>query len=107
MKAIDKGVLLRIISAVLLIFAVLEIGGCGKSYSRDEFSKLVMHKSAAEVKSALGEPAWINEGKPVTWIYHRKTFDAANQNKDDDKVSLILVPDAATGQENVIDVRFE
>ena len=107
MNAIDKSVLLRIFSAALLIFAVLGTAGCGKTYSHDEFSRLVMHKSAAEVKSALGEPAWISEGKPVTWVYHRKTFDAANQNKSDDKVSLIIAPDAATGEDKVVEVRFD
>jgi len=106
MKALEKGVLFRAFGAVLLL-AVFGIAGCGKSYSRNEFSQLVMHKTEAEVKSALGEPAWINEGKPVTWIYHRKTFDAANQNKEDDKVSLIFAPDVPTGQDKVIDVKFD
>ena len=106
MKVIDKGNLLPIFSAVLLIVAVLGIAGCGKRYSHDEFSQLTMHKSQAEVKTTLGEPAWINDGKPVMWIYHGKTFDSA-KNKDDDKVSLTFAPDAATGQERVIDIRFD
>ena len=106
MKAMDKGVLLRVFSAALVVLAVLGISGCGKAYSRDEFNQLVMHKSQAEVKNVLGEPAWINDGKPVMWVYHDKTFDAANK-KDDDKVSLTFAPDAATGQEKVIDIRFE
>jgi hypothetical protein len=53
----------------------------------------------------LGEPAWIDD-KPVTWIYHDKALAAAN-NKDDDKVPLTFAPDAATGQEKVIDIRVE
>lgn len=86
---------------------MLGLAGCGKTYNHDEFSKLVMHKSEAEVRSALGEPSWINDGKPVTWMYYRKTYDAANQNKDDYKASLKFAPDAATGQDKVVDVQFE
>ncbi len=106
MRANDKGVSLRIFSVALLIFSVLGIASCGKRYSRDEFNQLAMHKSQAEVKTALGEPAWINDGKPVMWIYHDKTFDAA-KNNDDDKVSLTFAPDAANGQDKVIDIRFD
>ena len=49
---------------------------------------MVMHKSPADVKATLGEPAWINDGKPLMWIYHDKTFDAAK--KVDDQVSSSL-----------------
>ena len=107
MKANDKSVLLRVFGAAIIIFAAMGIAGCGKTYSRDDFNKLVVNKSESEVKSAVGEPAWINDGKPTTWIYHSKTFDAANQNKSDSKASLTFGPDAAGGQEKVIEVRYE
>ena len=106
MKAIDKGILLRVFCAALLLAAALGIAGCGKAYSRDEFNKLVMHKTPAEVKSAVGEPAWINDGKPITWIYHDKTFDSTTK-KEDDKVSITFGQDTASGQEKVVDIRFE
>lgn len=30
-----------------------------------------MYETEVGVRSALGEPLWINDGKPVTWMYYR------------------------------------
>ena len=105
MRTIGKGVVSRIFGAALTILAVIGIAACGKTYGREEFSKMVMHKSPAEVTAAVGEPAWINDGKPSMWLYRNKTFDAAK--KDDHQVTLTFAIDATTGQETVVDVRFE
>ena len=101
-----KSVVLRLGGAMVVALAVLSMSGCGKSYSHDEFNALVMHKSEAEVKQVLGEPAWINDGKPAMWVYHGKTFDAAN-NKKDDKVSLTFGAEGSAGEQKVVDIRFD
>ena len=101
MNSTDNGLLLRLFNAALLLFLLLGLAGCGKDYSREQFTQLTMHKTEAEVRNALGEPARISDGKPKTWYYYGKTYNAANQNKDDYSASLKFAPDAASGQDGV------
>jgi len=106
MRADDKSLLLSIFHAALVLFVLVGLAGCGKNYSRDQFTQMAMHKTEAEVRGVFGEPSWISDGNPKTWIYYHKTFDVANQNKDDYKASLKFAPDAAAGSDKVVNVEF-
>lgn len=103
MKMTDKKVSFRSFSAALLIFAVLGFAGCGEDYTRAKFSQLVMDKTEAEVKTAVGEPNLI---KGDQWFYFRRTFNAKNENKADYKATLTFALDKATGQRTVHGVEF-
>ena len=79
MKTHDRGLLFRIINAAFVVLLLFGLAGCGKNYSRDEFTQLTMNKTEAEVRSVIGDPALIGD-KPKTWTYYHKTYNAANQN---------------------------
>lgn len=89
--------------AALLVFVALGFNGCGEDYSRTKFKQMVMNKTEAQVKEAVGEPLLVKDGK---WYYFRITFDSKNDNKEDYKASLTFKKDPTTGQNVVSGVEF-
>ncbi len=86
-----------------MVFFALGLNGCGEEYSRTKFKQLVMNKTEAQVKEAVGEPLLVKDGR---WYYFRITYDGKNENKEDYKASLTFKKDAATGQNIVSGVDF-
>ena len=54
----------------------------GKTYTRAEFRKLVMGKTAEQVKAAVGVPSSTNEGDTVSWNYMSRTVDEVTGKTD-------------------------
>lgn len=105
----NNSVSLRKFSAALVAVTALVMTGCGDVYVHEEFDKLTMNKSDAEVTTAIGKPTAVdaNDPKHVVWTYYSKTFDVENQNKRDIKVTLILEPDATTSHLKVVKVEYQ
>jgi hypothetical protein len=59
-------------------------GAMQKTYTRDEFKKLVMGKTMEEVKALLGAPDRTRDaaGGVVRWHYNQRTVDPANGKPD-------------------------
>ena len=104
-----KGVLLRSLRTALFVIATLALAGCGDVYVHEEFNKLAMNKSDAEVKESLGKPTSIDATNPqhVLWTYYSKTFDVDNQNKRDIKAVVIFEPDPATKTLKAVKVEYQ
>ena len=105
----NKEVLIRSLGAALFATATLMLAGCGEVYVHEEFDKLTMNKSDAEVQSAIGKPTAVDANNPahVTWTYYSKTFDIENQNKRDIKAVVIFEPDPATKKLKVVKVEYQ
>jgi hypothetical protein len=115
-KSSNTGLIIGIVSAVVVIFGVVAIGCLGmlmwggarapvavqqqagpvgnvadekqkKTYTRAEFTKLVMGKTMDEVKAALGKPDTTQERATEpdspTWYYDKVTVDPVTGKKDD------------------------
>ena len=105
----NKGVLIRSLGTALFALATLALVGCGEVYVHEEFNKLAMNKSDAEVQESLGKPTSVdaNDPKHVMWTYYSKTFDVDNQNKRDIKAVVIFEPDPATKKLKVVKVEYQ
>src|SRR4051794_10352003 len=99
----SKHVTCRIFCGALLTAAL--IAGCSKDYSHEQFRQLVIDKSPAEVRSAVGEPSLIRQGNPVTWQYYRRTYD--RQHNDDYRASIQFERDPKTGQDKAVKIEFD
>src|SRR4051812_49235726 len=97
----------RAFGVAMMVAAIFALSGCGKTYSRSEFNQMVMHKTEDQVRSVLGEPSYVSDGKPLTWMYYRKTFNAGNQNKEDYRAVLKFSTDGASHQHTVTDVEYD
>ena len=99
--------LVRWLGSAALVLAAFA-SGCGDIHNRDEFSSLVMGKSAEEVISKVGKPAAIDGSNParVEWSFKRATFDLANQNREDAKTLVTFEPKGTGGVLIVTDVKF-
>ena len=106
---IGKEFLSRILGTALLAIAMLVTAGCGDVYLHEQFDKLVMSKSEAEVQSAIGKPTAVDSNNParVTWTYYSKTADIENQNKRDVKTVLIFEPDQTTKKLKVVKIEYQ
>ena len=95
--------------AAFLAIAVLATAGCGDVYVHEEFDKLTMNKSEAEVQTTIGKPTSVDANNPahVTWTYYSKTFDIDNQNKRDSKTVLVFEPDPASKKLKVVKVEYQ
>lgn len=103
------GVLPRGLGTAVCAIAMLLMAGCGDVYVHEEFDKLTMRKSEAEVVSLIGKPVSVDANNPahVVWTYYAKTFDIENQNKRDIKAVVIFEPDAASHELRVIKVEYQ
>ena len=108
-SSLNKGVLLRSLATALFAIATLALAACGDVYVHEEFNKLAMNKSDAEVQESLGKPTSVDATNPqhVLWTYYSKTFDVENQNKRDIKAVVVFEPDPATKKLKVVKVEYQ
>ncbi len=106
---INKGGLSRILGTALLTIAMLVMAGCGDVYLHEQFDKLILNKSEAEVQSAIGKPTSVDSNNParVTWTYYAKTVDVENKNKPDVKTVLIFAPDPVSKKLKVVKIEYQ
>ena len=99
----------RMVGKTLALIALAILAACGDLYGHEELQKLVMNRPVAEVETALGKPASVDDSNParVVWTYNSLTYDIENQNKRDSKTILVLAPDTATKQLKVIELKYE
>jgi hypothetical protein len=82
------------------LIAVFFLAGCGASdYPRGQFSGYVIGKTEEQIVAQVGKPHEVDASNPASpvWIYKKKTFDADNNNKGDDKV-LVFMKKGADGK---------
>ena len=60
----NNSVSLRKFSAALVAVTALVMTGCGDVYVHEEFDKLTMNKSDAEVTTAIGKPTAVDANDP-------------------------------------------
>jgi hypothetical protein len=76
------------------------LAACGaKDYPRGQFSGYVIGKTEEQIIAQVGKPDTVDASNPNSpvWIYNKKTFDADNNNKGDDKV-LVFMKKGADGK---------
>lgn len=86
-------------TALVLCVATLFLIACsgGGTYARGLFTGYVMGKTEEEIIGKIGKPDSIDRGTPdkPRLIYLKKTFDPDNDNKVDEKVTIIMQKDAS------------
>ena len=58
------------------------VGDSSKKYTREEFTKLVMGKTEAEVIKAVGRPESTDEAEPILWRYSNLVLNPATGKYD-------------------------
>jgi len=96
-------------TALVLWVAALFLVACsgGGSYARGLFTGYVMGKTEEEIVGKIGKPDSVERGTPdkPRLVYLKKTFDPDNDNKVDEKVTIIMGKDA-TGKLVAVDLIF-
>lgn len=96
-------------SVVLLVVAAGFLAACsgGGTYARGLFTGYVMGKTEEEITGKIGKPDSVDRGTPdkPRLIYLKKTFDPDNDNKVDEKVTIIMQKDAS-GKLVAVDLIF-
>ncbi len=96
-------------AAVVLCVAALFLAACsgGGTYARGMFTGYVMGKTEEEITSKIGKPDSVDRSTPdkPRIVYLKKTFDPDNDNKVDDKVTIIMQKDAS-GKLVAVDLIF-
>jgi hypothetical protein len=96
------------LATVFALVGSVALAGCAEIYTRDDFTAKVTGKSMEDVRSAVGKPLKVDEGKAgaVTWTYEGRTIDIENKNSRDNRAILVFTT-PADGQPRVSEVRFE
>ena len=93
---------------IVLSAAVLLVAGCGQVLSREDLITAVMGKSEQEVTQQLGKPDAVDDSDPehVSWMYRRRTFDLAHENRVDSKTLVLFEGGSTEGERHVSRVEF-
>jgi hypothetical protein len=96
-------------AAFVLCIAALFLVACGGggTYARGLFTGYVMGKTEEEITGKIGKPDGIERGTPdkPRLVYLKKTFDPDNDNKVDEKVTILMQKDAS-GKLVAVDLIF-
>jgi hypothetical protein len=97
-------------TALVVCAGALFLGACGgggSTYTRGLFTGYVMGKTEEEIIGKIGKPDNIDRGTPdrPRIVYLKKTFDPDNDNKLDEKVTIVMQKDAS-GRIVAIDLIF-
>ena len=96
-------------TALVLCIAALFLAACsgGGTYTRGMFSGYVTGKTEEEIAGKIGKPDSVDRSTPdkPRIVYLKKTFDPDNDNKVDDKVTIIMQKDAS-GKLVAVDLIF-
>jgi len=96
-------------AAFVLCIAALFLVACsgGGTYTRGMFAGYVTGKTEDEIVGKIGKPDGIDRGTPdkPRIVYLKKTFDPDNDNKIDEKVTIIMGKDAS-GKLVAVDLIF-
>jgi uncharacterized membrane protein len=96
-------------AALLACVAAAFLAACsgGGTYTRGLFSGYVMGKTEEEIIGKIGKPDSIDRNTPdkPRIIYFKKTFDPDNDNKLDEKVTIVMQKDAS-GKIVAVDLIF-
>jgi hypothetical protein len=86
-------------TAFVLCVAALFLVACsgGGTFARGLFTGYVMGKTEEEIIGKIGKPDSIDRATPdrPRLVYLKKTFDPDNDNKVDEKVTIIMQKDAS------------
>ena len=79
----------------------------GGTYTRGMFSGYVMGMTEEEIAGKIGKPDSVDRSTPdkPRLVYMKKTFDPDNNNKVDEKVTIIMSKDAS-GKLVAVDLIF-
>jgi hypothetical protein len=85
--------LTKLKKAVLLMCILVFIAACAKGGSaRGQFQGYALEKTEAEIVEKIGKPVEVDTKNPArtVLIYHKRTFDADNNDKIDPITRVIL-----------------
>jgi len=86
---------------VLALCTAAFLAACsGGGYQRGIFQGYVIDATEEEITNKIGKPDQIDDSKPDAprWTYNKKTFDPENQNKTDERTTVVLKKDPRTGK---------
>jgi hypothetical protein len=96
-------------TAFAVCLATLLLGACsgGGTYARGLFTGYVMGKTEEEIVGKIGKPDSIDRSTPdkPRIVYLKKTFDPDNENRVDEKVTILMQKDAS-GKVVAVDLIF-
>ena len=96
-------------AALLACVAAAFLAACsgGGTYARGLFTGYVMGKTEEEIVGKIGKPDSIDRATPdkPRLVYLKKTFDPDNDNKLDEKVTIVMQKDAS-GKIVAVDLIF-
>ncbi len=99
----------RVWQCFAAMIAMFVLAGCGASdYPRGLFSGYIIGKTEEQIIAQVGKPNEVDASNPNSpvWVYKKKTFDADNNNKGDDKV-LVFMKKGADGKLVGLDTSFQ